>query len=214
MGNITKLSIATVINDIPIQEEVDGVIKTKFEKRSPEQIKKLEQIIKNAVGYDKVRKDQFSIVNIPFETQSKEILEANMVSNSPLPFGDTNDIIKLILILSSIGAAIVMIKKLMVRLKNEKILIGTVNQPQLAAEGGFVSASPNQSVEGNIPNQLPPAESKPKKKRVVSLTDLEDDISDEAMASQERQERIANYVAKNPIDAAKLINSWLHEDEY
>jgi flagellar biosynthesis/type III secretory pathway M-ring protein FliF/YscJ len=26
-------------------------------------------------------------------------------------------------------------------------------------------------------------------------------------------EKISNYVGKNPVDAAKLINSWLKEDE-
>jgi len=34
------------------------------------------------------------------------------------------------------------------------------------------------------------------------------------LRKQSQQEKISNYVQKNPIEAAKLINSWLHEDEY
>lgn len=213
-GNIAKLSIAAVINDIPVSEEKAGVITTKFQPRSQQQIDKLEQIIKNAVGYNNQRKDQFSIVNIPFETQSKEFLEKDMVESSPLPFGDMNDIIRLLMILVAIGASISLIKKLMYRLKNEKIMIGNF-QPQanLAVESGFVSMPPGQIEAGN---QMPQLEApKPaKKKRVMSVADLEDEITDEAARNKERQERITNYVAKNPIDAAKLINAWLHEDEY
>jgi flagellar M-ring protein FliF len=29
-----------------------------------------------------------------------------------------------------------------------------------------------------------------------------------------KQDKIINYVGKNPAEAAKLINSWLKEDEY
>ena len=29
-----------------------------------------------------------------------------------------------------------------------------------------------------------------------------------------KQDKITNYVSKNPAEAAKLINSWLKENEY
>ena len=52
-----------------------------------------------------------------------------------------------------------------------------------------------------------------KKNRSLPMGDIEDDISDEAMLKKNQQERIVTYVSKNPIDAAKLINAWMHEDE-
>ena len=39
------------------------------------------------------------------------------------------------------------------------------------------------------------------------------EISDEALMKKHQSEKIANYVQKNPVEAAKLINSWLKEDE-
>ena len=46
------------------------------------------------------------------------------------------------------------------------------------------------------------------------MGDIEDEISDEAVMKKMKQDKITNYVSKNPSEAAKLINSWLKEDEY
>jgi flagellar biosynthesis/type III secretory pathway M-ring protein FliF/YscJ len=52
-----------------------------------------------------------------------------------------------------------------------------------------------------------------RKRELLPIGDLEDEISDEAALKKNQQDKIANYVSKNPIDAAKLINSWLHDEE-
>ena len=52
------------------------------------------------------------------------------------------------------------------------------------------------------------------RKNLLPLGDLEDEISDEAARKRVQQEKISNYVAKNPVDAAKLINAWLHAEEF
>lgn len=48
----------------------------------------------------------------------------------------------------------------------------------------------------------------------MEVGNIEDEISEEAISKKVRKEKIANYVEKNPIEAAKLINSWLREDNY
>jgi len=54
-----------------------------------------------------------------------------------------------------------------------------------------------------------------KKKRIqLPVGDIEDDLSEEAIKKQAQQDKISNYVSKNPMEAAKLINSWLQENEY
>jgi flagellar biosynthesis/type III secretory pathway M-ring protein FliF/YscJ len=49
---------------------------------------------------------------------------------------------------------------------------------------------------------------------MLPVGNIEDEISEEAIMRKNQQEKISSYVSKNPVDAAKLINSWLHEDEY
>ncbi|MDP3682927.1 MAG: flagellar M-ring protein FliF, partial [Ignavibacteria bacterium] len=96
-------------------------------------------------------------------------------------------------------------KGLMQRLKNEKIIIGTISQDNLAFDTGRGSQPLFHAEEPKSVAAL--------KKRILPVGDIEDDISDAALGKKSQQEKITNYVSKNPIDAAKLINAWLHEDE-
>ncbi len=203
-GNIKRLTVATVINDETKQVKNGEEVETVHEPRSAEQIQKLEQIVRNAVGIDEVRGDQFSIVNIHFDNGSSDANydEANQTEQTP--FDNMDKLINLILIVSAIIASLILLLKLMKRLKTEKIMIGTVNPSGLAVAGAM-SPSLNDFASTTLPS--------PEKRKLFPLGDLEDEISDEALMKKNQNEKISNYVQKNPVDAAKLINSWLKEDE-
>jgi flagellar M-ring protein FliF len=104
-----------------------------------------------------------------------------------------------------------LLKNLMGRLKNERIVIGTINSNGYAPTPELLSAN-NQSPAIVQPNPAVQLLAR-KKKGLLPMGDIEDEISDEAMLKKNQQERIVNYVTKNPMDAAKLINAWMHEDE-
>jgi flagellar M-ring protein FliF len=108
--------------------------------------------------------------------------------------------------IAAVAASIFLLKGLMKRLKTEKIIIGTYNNSELA-------------VDSFAPPELPRPAAAPQigakaKKPMLPLGDIEDDISDEAIRKKNQQEKISHYVSKNPVEAAKLINAWLHEDEF
>ncbi len=201
-GNIKRLSIAAVINDIPKEVKQNDKVETTFEPRPKDQMNKLEEIIKNAVGVDPTRNDQFSIVDIPFET--KELDEEKITE--PGMFDDMNKWLNPFLMIAAVAASILLLKGLMKRLKSEKIVIGTFNN-EAALLDSYVQpelAAPVQSPQ--IGMRM--------KKNFLPVGDLEDEISDEAARKKNQQVKITNYVSKNPMDAAKLINAWLHEDEF
>ncbi len=208
-GNIKRLSVAAVINDIPREVKKDGKTTIVFDTRPADQIKKLEELIKNAIGIDVTRNDQFSIVNIPFETKVDETVteEAGM---SALP--DANEYINLVFILVAIVSSLFVLKSLMKKLKNERIVIGTVSGGNYAMASESMGALPGRSDSkgGGGAQQLA---GQKKKKMLLPMGDIEDEISEDALAKKNQQERIVNYVTKNPMDAAKLINAWMHEDE-
>lgn len=216
-GNIKRLSVAAVINDIVKEVNKGNAVQTSYEPRSQEQLNKLEILIQNAVGLDTERGDQFSIVNIPFENNKVQDLE--ITEEAPaFEFTDIknfNQYINTALVLAAIIVSLFLLKGLMNKLKNEKILIGTVNPGNTNGSEMALAGNMQQALETSATNtgnmQLPGSQSK---KRLFQIGDLEDEISDEALLKQGQQEKIANYVQKNPVEAAKLINSWLHEDEY
>ncbi|MCK9210209.1 MAG: flagellar M-ring protein FliF [Ignavibacteriaceae bacterium] len=199
-GNIKRMSVAAVINDV--QKEVKKGDQVQFinEPQSPEQLKKLEEIIKNATGFDLNRQDQLSVVNINFQPKTFEDIKVEKSSF----FDNPEKWINVLFVLGGIIASLFILKGLMQRLKNEKIIIGTINQDNMAFEtGGAASLLRNDGTK-SIPTR---------KKNILPVGDIEDEISDDAINKRAQQEKITNYVAKNPVDAAKLINAWLHEDE-
>lgn len=205
-GNIKRLTVATVINDEIKKVKTENSVETVHEPRSDEQITKLEQIVRNAVGVDNVRGDEFSIVNIYFDNGAIDTNFDEADAKPQSPFDNMDKLINLILIVTAIIASLILLLKLMKRLKTEKIMIGSVNHNGLAMAGGssmpLLKDFQNQSLQ-----------STEKRKQLYPLGDLEDEISDEALMKKNQTEKISNYVQKNPIDAAKLINSWLKEDE-
>lgn len=207
-GNIKRLSVAAVVNDIPKEVKEGEKTKIVFEPRPADQIKKLEELVKNAVGLDPTRNDQFSIVNIPFEPKGEEgqVTEAGI---SALP--DANEYINLVFILVAIVSSLFVLKNLMKRLKNEKIVIGTVNTGNyaFASESAGSLAAHGGDSKSNATHLI----AQKKKKMMLPTGDIEDEISEDALAKKNQQDRIVNYVTKNPMDAAKLINAWMHEDE-
>jgi len=201
-GTIKKLSVAAVINDVAREVKKGDVTEVVFEPRPPEQMRKLEEIIRNAVGINNERSDQFSLVNISFETKTIE----DLTVEEPSLMDNMDQYVNLLLIIIAIGASIFLLKGLMQRLKNERIIIGTFNpQNELAYEPVVPT--------GRISEKPKPLIQPLKKRQSLPLGDIEDEISDEAVLKLNQQEKIVNYVSKNPMDAAKLINAWLHEDE-
>jgi len=202
-GNITRLSVAAVINDIPKEVQKGDKTEIVFEPRSQEQIKKLEELIKNAVGLDVDRNDQISIVNLPFQTTTSN----DFVEENTQWFEDADGISNLVLVIIAIGGAIFLLRGLMGKLKNEQIFVGNVGEEQLALQTAVPSMIANSKKAPQVLADMR------KKKDMLPVGDIEDEISDEAINKKNRQEKISNYVSKNPTEAAKLINAWLHDDE-
>ncbi|NWF90391.1 MAG: flagellar M-ring protein FliF [Ignavibacteriaceae bacterium] len=201
-GNIVRLSVAAVINDVAKEVKKGDAVETVYEPRPAEQMQKLEELIKNAVGLNVERNDQFSLVNFPFETKQNE----ELVEESATWFQDSNGIINIVLVVFAIAGSLFLIKGLLGKLKSEKLLLGTLSVGQTAE----TMSEPSQIIAKSIPKALSEVK---KKKELIQIGDIEDEISDEAMRKRTRQDKISNYVSKSPTEAAKLINAWLHEDE-
>ncbi len=69
-GGVTKLSVAVMV-DGTYQgvTGADGKAEIKYQERSPEEMAKLENIVKRAVNFDANRGDEVAVTNIPFETE-------------------------------------------------------------------------------------------------------------------------------------------------
>ncbi len=206
-GNIRRITVAAVINGVT--KEVNNGTTTEMvnEPRTEEQLQQLELLLRQSVGIDDTRNDVISIVSIPFETNNYD----EQFTGGPT-YDNIGQYMNYLLILFGVLGAIFVLKGLLKKLKDEKIMIGTVG----AGAGGYSDQSFDSI--SNVPVWEPGSSlmksKRSKKKPAFELGDIEDEITDEAVMKRMKQEKITNYVGKNPSEAAKLINSWLKEDEY
>ncbi|MGE5499342.1 MAG: flagellar M-ring protein FliF C-terminal domain-containing protein, partial [Syntrophothermus sp.] len=207
VGTIKRLSLAAVVNGLPKEVKKGDKTEIVYEPRSEGEIKKIEELLKNTIGIDQVnRKDQFSIQSIAFETKLDE--ETKTESGSFMD--NIEKYSNFFLLFVAVGASMFILKGLLNRVKNEKIIIGTVNMPDDNQDMYSMNAA-LEPAPGGMTHALPAPK---RKKGPIQIGDIEDEITEEASQKLVRQEKISHYVAKNPAEAAKLINTWLHEDEY
>ncbi len=205
-GNIKRITLAAVINGVKTEVQEGNVTKTVNEPRSDEQLKQLEMLLRQAVGIDPARNDQISIVSIPFE--ENEFDSDDSFTSSPLD--NIGQYMNYLLLLLGILGAILILKNLMKKLSEEKIMIGTVGKGTEASVQSFDTMVEAPVWEPKASIKKP----RKNKKSIFEMGDIEDEITDEAVMKKMKQDKIINYVSKNPSEAAKLINSWLKEDEY
>jgi flagellar M-ring protein FliF len=206
-GNIKRITVAAVINGITKEVQNGETTELVNEPRTNEQLQQLELLLRQAVGIDPNRDDKISIVSIPFETNKYD-----SEFDGGTSMDNIGQYLNYFLILLGIFGASFVLKGLMKKLKDEKIMIGTVG----AGAGGYSDQS-FDSLYSKAPTWEPGSgiqKMKKNKKTLFEMGDIEDEITDEAVMKKMKQDKIINYVSKNPSEAAKLINSWLKEDEY
>jgi flagellar M-ring protein FliF len=72
VGSVERLSVAVLINGSYEVVEKEGAKQMEYQPRGEEEMNKLKEIVKNAVGYDPTRNDQVSVLNVPFDTMVDE----------------------------------------------------------------------------------------------------------------------------------------------
>ncbi|MCX7977401.1 MAG: flagellar basal-body MS-ring/collar protein FliF [Bdellovibrionaceae bacterium] len=69
-GAIERLSVAVIVDGITTTiEKPDGTLEYKYEPRSAEELKKYEELVKNAIGFSAARGDTVRIENIQFQPE-------------------------------------------------------------------------------------------------------------------------------------------------
>jgi flagellar M-ring protein FliF len=200
VGNIKRLSVAVLINGTYEVTEVDGVKKVNYIPRDEEQMRKLTEIVKNAVGFDPSRNDQISVVNIPFDVD----VERDFIYREPSGEG-WMDIVERVLIVVAILASVLIIFSLLGRLKPRRE-IPTVEVGEMPSVPGYQETPqiPSEMGEGISPEEM---------ELVEEIEGKREEI--EVMQAKRAQimEKVTQFIRADPERATKLIKIWLVEEE-
>ncbi|MCK5145298.1 flagellar M-ring protein FliF [bacterium] len=190
VGGITQLSISVVVDHFRrTMPDINGVMVDSVRQRLPEEMNALENIVKNAIGFNEDR-DQFEIANLAFDTSDEPLsVEPDFLFGID---GQYIDLVQKVLPVLFLFLFLMIIKG---RLKKMKLSApsGIAGTRQLRAAGGAVL--PGESTEA-VP--LPRID--------------EEGLSPEGAESAKLLQQISDFVDEKPSAAVKLIRYWLLEE--
>ncbi|CUS91239.1 flagellar basal-body MS-ring/collar protein FliF [Candidatus Kryptobacter tengchongensis] len=190
VGNIKRLSVAVLVNGTYKVSEVDGVKKVEYIPRDEEQIQKLTEIVKNAVGFNPDRNDQISVVSIPFEPAGEGVEFVRREDKRE----NWRDLVEKIVIGFAILGSIVVIFSLLGRLKVKRE-IPTVEVKE------FPQVQPQPTLK------------EPETVTIEAVEPAEEEIEFERMKREQIKEKVMEYIRENSEQATRLIKVWLLEEE-
>lgn len=194
VGNIKRLSVAVLVNGSYKVNEVNGVRKVEYVPRDEEQIQKLTEIVKNAVGYNPERNDQILVVNVPFELGGEGI---EFVSRETQEKKEGwRELVEKIVIGFAILASIVLIFSLLGKLRMRRE-IPTIEVKE------FPSVQPQATLR----------EPEPVAVQEEIRPVVEEELELERLKREQIKEKVTEYIRENSEQATKLIKVWLLEEE-
>jgi flagellar M-ring protein FliF len=190
-GRIKKLSVAVAVDGATARAA--GGKPGAYSPRSAQEMQRIEQLVRSAVGFDQARGDVVSVVNVRFDRQAGD--GEGVTAASPFSF-DKNDVMR---------AGEVAVMAVMVLL-----IVLFVVRPMLKPPVGTPGAL---ALAGGIPVtqlQIDPATGQP-----LALSGPGEDRMDisriEGQVKTSSIKQVAEFVEKHPEESVSILRSWLHE---
>jgi len=215
VGTIKRISASVLVNGITKVIDQDGKKVVQYAPRSQEELQKLTQIVRNAIGYDPERNDQVSVVNLPFDTTM-----LNQPEDEPafsLPRGNlVIGIAALIAVLAALWALRRLILSPPLRRRFEEILVPTAAM-SLASEGPDIPtleppASPTPVAQLEEHRERTPYDELRERVRAKLDSAAASGLSEEELLVEEMKERIRRFIHENNTEAVKLIQGMINQD--
>lgn len=158
--------------------------KRKYTPLSEEDLKKIEEIVKGAIGYDKARGDMVTVQNIPFNHEAEFAAEDAIIKRK--------DLLRKALITSFVSILVFLLIIVLYR-----VISAEIQRRRKLKEEELLRKQ---------------QELREKALRAAEKEGIEVELSMEEKARLEMQENAINVAREHPEEVAKLIRTWLAED--
>ncbi|HKJ69634.1 MAG TPA: flagellar basal-body MS-ring/collar protein FliF [bacterium] len=186
VGNIKRLNIAVLVDGTYSADENGTRV---YQPRDPQEIARLERIVKAAVGYNLDRGDQFEISNVQFDMSELEEQERQLADMEKRQFWQG-------LISKVLSAGLVIFFILLLRnvIKRSRVIIGDI---PFMGEGKQDGQGGEQLAEGEG-DELP---------------EWDIELSEEVTERAQLQAAIKRFSEKEPEQVTNLLRTWLVDSE-
>lgn len=241
VGNIKRLSVAAILNNVPKVVDSSGQRTVTYQPRPDDEIQKLTDLIKNAVGYNPDRNDQITVTNVMFDTNIEDF-ETELAQ--PLEWYQEPYNQRLFMLLAIIAITVFLMYRFMQsKFMKERVRIALelpgkaelsvdleteTQQQQMVDELSFddnlmllPSELPEQlllSGEGGSfesgDNLLLESGNYPQRgtSKMKTLSNPNAQLDEETLMKIELRNKVQEYVDKNAEDAARLVKMFISQD--
>lgn len=206
VGGIKRLSVAAIVNGLPVHVEKEGQKVTEIQPRKQEEMDQLGEIVKRAVGFDLKRNDEVSVINLPFggTGESDDFLYKKSPTTDWKNIFEDDFYGKILMLVAMLGAVVTL-----------WMLLSKFRGLNELGERGILGKRINVMLQGDDGRELTASQTRgeldAKGGRKQLLPSSEDMVSDAAKMREERQKRIADYIVHKPNEAGRLLKVWLAE---
>jgi flagellar M-ring protein FliF len=210
-GQVKRLSVAVAVDGVTAVDK-DGKPGA-YTPRSAEEMQRIQDLVRTAVGFNAQRGDQVTVVNVRFPTP--DTVEGVSAAN-PLMGFDKNDVMRAVE-LGILAVVAVLMMLFIVR----PLLRGAAGQggqlmPMLAQPGAgpvqrIVTTPDGQPMQVSADGQLQPL-ALPGPMAVNGELEQKIDIARiEGQVKASSIRRVSEFVEKHPEESVSILRTWLHE---
>ena len=206
-GRISRMTVAVVVNDRMTMVGTGKAAHAVWTPRSAEEMQRLEQLARAAVGYDATRGDLVVFENVGFSTNVPDVPPTGLakITDQVDGFLETQPGLLKTVSFSVLGLLVVM----MVLKPMTKQMMTTLSQtPALGAGGGHGGAGGGGGAAGAAAGGRAFGQEGPSMAKLMSGSRLTD--------TQEIYAHVSNQIRKEPAQSTRLLETWINapaEDE-
>ncbi|MDG2520879.1 flagellar basal-body MS-ring/collar protein FliF [Caulobacter segnis] len=209
-GQIRKISVAVAVDGVTAPPGENGEPGA-YTPRNAEEMQRIQELVRAAVGYDQNRGDQLNVVNVRFARDPGE----GVTAASPLNGFDKNDIMRAVeLGVLGVVAALLIFFVIRPMMKPKAALTPGQNLAAIAADGAqpMVTRLVTMPDGGTQMIQVPAEEDALALPGPQSEFDQRIDIAKiEGQVKASSIKRVSEFVEKHPEESVAILRSWLHE---
>jgi flagellar M-ring protein FliF len=206
-GELKKVSVAVVVDDVVVPAKNAKGADT-YTRRSAEDIAKIDELVRAAVGFDQQRGDQIKVTNISFNHNNA--VAGGTAAGSPLLDFTKNDILRVV------EMVILLILGLLVIFLVARPLLKYISGPPVAggnpalggAAGGAHMLAAGATGAGGAAHSLTYDGGD------VVTTEVEQRIDMARIEGQVKAssvKKVSEFVERHPEESVAILRNWLHE---
>lgn len=205
-GRIKKLSVAVLVDGVYQRAQGGDVT---YQPRSAEELERIGQLVRTAIGFDKGRGDQIEVVNLRFAEGPQAIDLTEQTLMQQLLSFTKEDIMRYgelgVIALLTLIVLMTVVRPLVKQMVGPDI----ARRASLSAPAGTEGAAGALATIAGTPQGAlvrPPGEPESPSERMLAMAQIKGQIKAQSV------DKIGQMVLANPSDSVAVLRSWIHDD--